>query len=72
MHPNLGHVPFRRRVDKRILFVLEQLLALLCILGLAERLGLKDEQGSCMRKIFGLQFNAGAHRLKSSQQEPSP
>ena len=33
--PDLGPVPFFRRLDKRLLILREQLLALLCILGLA-------------------------------------
>ena len=40
--PDLGPVPFLRRLDKRLLILREQLLALLCILGLAGRLGLRD------------------------------
>jgi len=40
--PNLGRAPFLRRVDQRLLILREQLLAPLCILGLAGRLGLRD------------------------------
>ena len=40
---NLGLVPFLHRVDKRLFISLEQLLALLCILGLAGGLGLRDQ-----------------------------
>jgi len=48
--PNLGLVPFRRRLEKRLCISLEQLLALLCILGLAGDWGsemqAQDEQGA--------------------------
>lgn len=33
--PNLGRVPYHRRLVKRVFILLEQLLALLCVLGLA-------------------------------------
>jgi len=39
---NLGHVPLPRSREKRSFICLEQLLALLCILGLAGRVRLKD------------------------------
>ena len=40
--PNLGLVRFSRRLDKRLFILREQLFALLCILGLAGGLGLRD------------------------------
>ena len=40
--PNLVEIPCVHRVEKRLCISLEQLLALLCILGLAGRLRLKD------------------------------
>lgn len=40
--PNLCHVPFIRRPEKRLVIILEQLLALLCILGLAGRLRFEE------------------------------
>jgi len=48
--PNLGLVPFPGRVDKRVFIPQEQLLALLCILGLAGDWGsemqAQDAQGA--------------------------
>ena len=48
--PHLGPVPLLRRPEKRIFFQREQLLDLFGILGLAGRLGLRDEGSETSRR----------------------
>ena len=47
--PHLGPVPLLRRPEKHIFFQREQLLDLFGILGLAGRLGLRDEGSETSR-----------------------